>query len=152
MSENLFFTKIRTTFVLSNVGFPTLIDLTNLTRETLCRPAGVSSFLFRGWEEGGGSGGCRPGGTDGVAGSGFREAVTEKTGQGPKQEPYLRPAEKEPAKRGPFPEAAGCMKGRIWRHSARASKEKERFHSENPIFFSIFASIGKIMNLNAEVA
>lgn len=54
MSENLFFTKIRTTFVLSNVGFPTLIDLTNLTRETLCRPAGVSSFLFRGWEEGGG--------------------------------------------------------------------------------------------------
>ena len=45
MSENLFFRKISHTFVLSNVGFPTLIDLTNLTRETLCREA-AGLFLF----------------------------------------------------------------------------------------------------------
>lgn len=44
--ENLFLTKIRATFVLSNVGFPTLIDLTNLTREIPCREARVSSFLY----------------------------------------------------------------------------------------------------------
>ncbi len=44
--ENLFLTKIRATFVLSNVGFPTLIDLTNLTREIPCRKARVSSFMY----------------------------------------------------------------------------------------------------------
>lgn len=44
--ENLFLTKIRATFVLSNVGFPTLIDLTNLTREIPCREARVSSFMY----------------------------------------------------------------------------------------------------------
>lgn len=33
---------------------------------------------------------------------------------------------------------------------AAGCKRKERFHAENPIFFSIFASIGKIVNLNAE--
>lgn len=44
--ENLFLTKIRATFVLSNVGFPTLIDLTNLTREIPCREARVSSLYM----------------------------------------------------------------------------------------------------------
>ena len=36
------------------------------------------------------------------------------------------------------------------RRRVQKKKRKERFHAENPIFFSIFASIGKIVNLNAE--
>ena len=160
--ENLFLTKIRATFVLSNVGFPTLIDLTNLTREIPCREARVSSFLYMAmsprW------GGYCSGAADSAPGLRIPICIT---GGGACTGPCRRGRRTGPFQTGrtdPLPgrgvqvlcrDSARC--GRLRKAGAEGirrrvqkKKRKERFHAENPIFFSIFASIGKIVNLNAE--
>lgn len=177
--ENLFLTKIRATFVLSNVGFPTLIDLTNLTREIPCREARVSSFMYgreppgaRGFPQDCGfcarAAGSAPGlqvfpqcrgfcsgAADSYLYNGRRSlhgALPERGG--------VRALFKQDARilcrGGAYRSFAGIAHGaegseRPGRKAfAAGCKRKERFHAENPIFFSIFASIGKIVNLNAE--
>lgn len=204
--ENLFLTKIRTTFVLSNVGFPTLIDLTNLTREIPCREARVSSFMY-GRESPGGEGTAPGRGfCSGAAGSvpvprilcqrrrhrfsswlqvaliynrrrSLHGALPEGRRTGPFQTGRTNPLPGRGA--NPFRTGApGPFAGGGWAYGpfsnrthgpfagmahgaedperpgreafAAGYKRKERFHAENPIFFSIFASIGKIVNLNAE--
>ena len=200
--ENLFLTKIRATFVLSNVGFPTLIDLTNLTREIPCREARVSSFMYgreppgaRGFPQDCGfcarAAGSAPGlqvfpqcrgFCSGAAGftPGLRIPIYITGGgacTGPCRRGGVRALFKQDARilcrggayrsfanrvHGPYRRGgayrsfAGMAHGaegpeRPGRKALAAGcKRKECFHAENPIFFSIFASIGKIVNLNAE--
>ena len=236
--ENLFLTKIRATFVLSNVGFPTLIDLTNLTREIPCREARVSSFMYgreppraRGFPQDCGfcarAAGSAPGPRVLLRGCGFYSGAADFTpglripiyitGGGACTGPCRRGKAHKPVsdrgtrplcrggahklvsdrgtrplcrgwvgvralfkqdarilcRRGAYRSFANRVHGPYRRGGAYRSfagmahgaegperpgrkafaagcKRKERFHAENPIFFSIFASIGKIVNLNAE--
>lgn len=196
--ENLFLTKIRATFVLSNVGFPTLIDLTNLTREIPCREARVSSFIYgrepppgprvllrgcglllynnrrrslhgalpegKGTQTRFGQGHPAPlpgvGGRTGPFQTGHTDPLPGR-GANPFQTGAPGPFAGRGGAYGPFSNRThGSFAGMA--HGAEGSerpgrkafaagcKRKERFHAENPIFFSIFASIGKIVNLNAE--
>ena len=194
--ENLFLTKIRATFVLSNVGFPTLIDLTNLTREIPCREARVSSFMYgreppgaRGFPQDCGfcarAAGSAPGlqvfpqcrgfcsgAADSYLYNGRRSlhgALPEGGGvralfkqdarilcRGGAYRSFANRVHGPYRRGGAYRSFAGIAHGaegseRPGRKAfAAGCKRKERFHAENPIFFSIFASIGKIVNLNAE--
>ena len=200
--ENLFLTKIRATFVLSNVGFPTLIDLTNLTREIPCREARVSSFMYgrelpgRGFCASAadsapglrillrdcgfcaGAAGFTPGARVLLLAAGCSYIITGGGScTGPCRRGGVRALFKQDARilcrggayrsfanrvHGPYRRGGAYRSFAGIAHGAEGSerpgrkafaagcKRKERFHAENPIFFSIFASIGKIVNLNAE--
>lgn len=160
--ENLFLTKIRATFVLSNVGFPTLIDLTNLTREIPCREARVSSFMY-GREPPGARGfpqdcGFCARAADSYLYNGRRslhgalpegKGTQTRFGQGhPAPLPGVggRTGPLQTGRTGPLPgwrTGRKAPKGRGGRHSPQGAKEKSVFTRKIRYFFLFLHQLGK---------